>query len=253
MLRLFRRKLRRADRIDITPPHPAPDRKGLAIVVIAKNEAEHILDWLSFHALAGVSEIILYDNMSTDAMAQIARSFTGCPVTVIPWQITAQTARTPMMLPRQSLAYVHAICTFGGKFSRMAFIDVDEFLVPQECDTIEAALATLNDAPNISLPWVMFGHNGHETPPREAMPFAYTQRAPKTIGPLLRWKCIVDPCEVTQVSPHKFHTRDHGSRTMNTEGKTTSNKFRNEAFVTFKHLTVNHYYLRSKAETEAKI
>jgi glycosyltransferase involved in cell wall biosynthesis len=253
MLKFLRRKVTRAGRIDITPPAPTPGRAGLALVVIAKNEAAHLHDWLCFHALAGVREVIVYDNASTDATAAIARAFTGCPVTVIPWQIEAQTESPPMILPRQVLAYVHAICTFGGRFARMAFIDVDEFLVPQEAETIEGAITHLGDAPNISLPWAMFGHGGHDARPDAAMPFAYTARAPRSAGPLLRWKCIVDPCDVTQVSTHKFHTASRGARTVNTEGRETSNKGRNEAFASFAHLTLNHYYLRSRAEMEAKI
>jgi len=253
MLRFLTRKPGRASRIDITPPKPAPDRSGLAIAVIAKNEAAHLHDWLSFHALAGVREVILYDNQSSDGTAEMARRFSGCPVTVIPWQIEAQTESPALILPRQVLAYVHAICTFGGRFARMAFIDVDEFLVPQKETGIEAAIAHLGEASNISLPWAMFGHGGHAIAPREATPFAYTRRAPRSAGPLLRWKCIVDPCRVTQVSTHKFHTADLGPRSVNTEGRTSNNKLRDEGFASFAHLQLNHYYLRSRAEMAAKI
>lgn len=253
MLNLFRRRQTRAGRIDITPPLPAPDRRGLAIVAIAKNEGQHIRDWLTFHALAGVRTVFLYDNLSTDRTAEIARNFPGMNVVVIPWQMEARTTDPVLILPRQVLAYVHAVCTFGHDFALMAFIDIDEFLVPVKADTIEQALSSLSPVRNLSLPWAMFGHGGHDDAPDEATPFAYLHRAAETRGPLLRWKCIVDPCDVTQVSTHKFHTRSLSDRTVNTLGQMATNKWRNERFVTFELLTLNHYYLRSKIEMERKI
>jgi hypothetical protein len=253
MLKLFRRKPARAGRIDISPPAPAPDRKGLAVVAIARNEEPHIRDWLAFHALAGVRTVILYDNQSTDRTADIACNFPGMTVMVIPWQIEARTTDPALILPRQVLAYVHAVCTFGHDFALMAFIDIDEFLVPVEAATLEEALSSILPICNLSLPWAMFGHGGHDTVPEDATPFAYRQRARVTRGALLRWKCIVDPCEVTQVSTHKFHTRPHGDITVNTLGQKATNKRRDERFVTFDLLTLNHYYLRSRTEMERKI
>lgn len=37
----------------------------LAIVAIAKNEAEYIREWVVFHKIIGVSHIYLYNNDST--------------------------------------------------------------------------------------------------------------------------------------------------------------------------------------------
>ncbi|MEO1640977.1 MAG: glycosyltransferase family 92 protein [Pseudomonadota bacterium] len=241
----------RASRIRIKPPAPAPDRAPLALVIIVRNEAARIGDWLAFHALAGVSHVFLYDNGSTDETAAIASCFTGCDVTVIPWQMDTAEAKTGMILPRQILAYAHAICTFGGEFQRMGFIDADEYLVPRDHDDLPSALSTLPH-PNISLPWTMFGHSGHQSPPDDALPFAYTQRAAESKGPLLNYKCIVDPCAVTQVSTHKFETRDAGNRSSNTRGETASNSARGPGFATHDVIQLNHYYLMSVAEMEAK-
>ena len=119
-MKLFKRRTSRASRIIVKPSPPSNSRKGIAIVAIAKNEEDYILDWLSFHALAGASEIILYNNQSDDETASIAERFTGCPVTVIPWEYRAKTLRHNMILPRQIMAYAHAICTFGHRFEKMA-------------------------------------------------------------------------------------------------------------------------------------
>ena len=242
----------RASQIKIKPPVRAKKQKALAIVIIARNEAFRIGDWLSFHAIAGASHIILYDNGSTDETATIARSFTGCPVTVIPWQFESSEAKTGMIIPRQILSYVHAICNFGAGFKKMAFIDADEFLVPVDAPDLPTALAQVS-FPNISLPWTMFGHSGHEQPPEDALVFAFTQRAREAAGPLLNFKCIVDPCEVSQVSTHKFRTRQDGDLTRNTLGQTARNSQRTGSFVTTEVIQLNHYYLMSRHDMLLKL
>lgn len=248
------RKKGRASRISISPPTPDADRHGIALVAIAKNEERRIEDWLTFHALAGVREVILYDNMSDDRTAEIARNFKAMPVTVIPWQLHTETASPVMVLPRQILAYCHAICTFGSKFRWMSMIDLDEYIVPKEAMSLTEALKPLEAHSNISLPWVMFGHNGHETATSAPIPFGYTARAADQSGPLLNFKCIIDPCDVTKVSVHKFETAAMSKHTVNTLGQSATNKTRKSAaFVTTDVLQLNHYYLLSREETDHKI
>ncbi len=242
----------RASRIAIRPPAPVADRTGLALVIIARNEAPRIGDWLAFHAIAGVSHVYLYDHGSTDQTAQIARDFTGCPVTVIPWQLDTSEAKTGMILPRQILAYAHALCTFGGAYRYMGFTDTDEYLVPRNAASLPEALAGIN-SPNISLPWTMFGHSGHDVAPHDAVPFAFQQRAAQATGPLLNFKCIVDPCDVTQVSTHKFQTASLGNSSSNTLGHTAPNTARSGAFVTQEVIQLNHYYLMSRQQMQAKL
>ena len=250
----FQRRVRHANKIDITPPTAAPNRDGICLVIIVKNEAHRIKDWLTFHALAGVRDVILYDNLSTDDTVKIAQSFEKCRVTIVPWAMQTRLDRRALLLPQQVLAYAHALCTFGGQYRWMAMIDADEYLVPVQHKTLNDALGTLDTYSNISLPWVMFGHCGHETAPTDAAPFAYQSRARAMDGNLLNFKCILDPCRVTQVSVHKFHTDDMGANSANTRGQTRRNKQRaSHGFVTTDLLQLNHYYLGSRQEMETKI
>ncbi|MEM9717357.1 MAG: hypothetical protein AAF826_12655, partial [Pseudomonadota bacterium] len=110
------------------------------------------------------------------------------------------------------------------------------------------------DRPNLSLPWVMFGHSGHADRPKAPLPFAFVERARELRPELLHFKCIVDPSVVSQVSTHKFQTFEHGSKTWSMSGVAATNKTRNTAeFLSPGSLQLNHYYLRSEAEMWEKI
>lgn len=255
-MRLFKsRKQGRASRVNITPPAANAVQAPLAVCAIFKNEARHLADWLRFHGIAGVRDFILYDNGSTDDSAAIARSIVGLNVLVIPWRFNGIVDTPPVFLPQQILAYCHAIANFGPGFHRMAFIDIDEVLVPKQAYTLPQALEHIGDVSNVSLPWVMFGPNGHDMPPDDPAMLAYTTRGEVAPGPLLNFKCIVDPTRVTQVSIHKFVTADLGSSSVNDQGfKAHHYRARSRAgFLSTDHIQLNHYYTRSVAEMQTKI
>lgn len=254
MMSWFSRKVLYAGKIDIKPPVADPDREGIALVAIIKNEAAYIGDWMRFHALAGIKDFIIYDNHSHDETLAILRTFTTLNITIVPWVMNTTTHRPKVILPPQILAYCHAISTFGGRYAHMGFIDADEFLVPVAANSIRDCLKPVQSHANISIPWVMFGHNNHGDMPTDPVPFAYDQRAASQKGILLNFKCILDPCDVTRVSVHRFTTRTMENNTANMLGDVTSNKIRKlGGFVTNKGLQLNHYYLRSQSEMQSKI
>lgn len=256
----MRLKLRRAfcgdtTRLRVVPPEPATNRKGIAVAVIVKNEAFYLRDWLTFQALSGVDEVLLYDNGSTDGTVEIARTFDRIPVTVTPWKLSAWIAKSDMVIAEQELAYAHAIANHGARFRWMAFIDSDEIIVPVVDRSLGEALKPLEGHTNVSLPWVMFGHGGHDYRPEAPFTHAFTQRAAEHSGALVNFKCIVDPCAVTLVRTHKVETRTHGTETVNDQGVAVSDyKARREpSFRSTARLQLNHYFLRSRADFRAKV
>ena len=49
-----------------THPHPR-----LTVVTCIKNEGEDLVEWLCFHRHIGVSDFVIYDNLSTDKTIEI--------------------------------------------------------------------------------------------------------------------------------------------------------------------------------------
>lgn len=242
----------------IVPPVPQADRHGIAIMACVKNEAPYIEEWVRFHRAIGVRHFHIYDDGSTDGTMDILRSLLSSKfLTIVPWIMRMRDDGTSVVLNGQAIAFAHALLNFGGRYDWMAFIDVDEFLLPKRDSTLEDALRHAGGVPNISLPWHMFGHGGHRSRPKGPVCLSYTARVAhpeRQDANASNFKCIVDPTRVTGVSVHRFRTRDFGDRTSNDAGTVSPVRDRKaEAFYSAEYLQLNHYYLKSEEELAEKV
>ncbi|MDR0486518.1 MAG: glycosyltransferase family 92 protein, partial [Elusimicrobiota bacterium] len=99
----------------------------LSICAIAKDEGCYFKEWIEYHRLVGVEKFYIYDNNSTDNTREVLEPYVKEGI--------ADYISFPgekMQLP----AYRDAICKFKDKTKYMAFIDLDEFIVPPENQTI---------------------------------------------------------------------------------------------------------------------
>lgn len=257
-MRLFNRKAPFTKRLEIDPPSPGAGRHGVAIVTVLRDEEHYVAEWVSFHRAVGVRHFFVYDDGSTDRTLQILRDLLSqTELTILPWRFGMRDVRNDLPLNRQVLAFAHAILNFGADYRWMAFIDVDEFILPKTGRSIEEALAGAKGFANISLPWHMFGTSGHKTRPAGPVTRNYTLRARDPMSRLknvMNFKCIVDPCAVSEVSVHHFHTKEFGDRTANDDGKVVPlDKRKSPDFYSSRHLQLNHYYTRSEEEFARKI
>lgn len=244
-------------KIGVKPPKPLPDRQGIAVACIVKNEALYIAEWAQFHWQAGVAHFYIYNDGCTDDTEAVLRATLPADcLTIVPWQQRLSDVRLQREMHNQVLAYAHAIGNFGARHRWMAFIDVDEFLVPTKGSNLNQALAHLADVPNVSLPWHMFGTSGHQQRPAGGVLANYLQRVrhPMSDAPGVRaFKCLVDPCRVTAVRVHSMET-DHGTDTWNDRGQRFNHSTRNQAaFYSTAAIQLNHYYTRSRQDLEEKM
>ena len=243
-------------KIAIDPPLASPGRGGLALVLIVRNEAQHIAEWVRFHLLAGVRHIHVYDNGCDDDTIPILLKTGGAAVSVLPWFQKFRDGATGHEIHNQVLAYAHATRNFGGAYRWMSFLDADEFLVPTDAPSLPDALQDLDHCVNISLPWHMFGRSGHTKPPMGGVLANYTRRNPDPMSDLRglkNFKMIVDPTAVTALKVHEIETNG-ATDTCNDQGVRFTNRGREgRPFYSAARIQLNHYYTRSDQELRAKI
>ena len=158
----------------------------IAICAIFKDEAPFLLEWLAFHRMIGVDLFVLYDNGSSDGGAdRVHASSFGRNVTLVDWPDR----------PGQLSAYNHFRIHHAARFTWAAFIDIDEFIVPLEGNSIRPVLMRPAYArfAQVLLQWLVFGPSGHERRPEGLMIEHYTHRMPETADACRHVKAIVRP------------------------------------------------------------
>lgn len=234
------------------PPTQAlkPDR-NIACAAIIKDEAKYLDEWVSFHLMAGIEHLYLYDNGSTDQTpAVLARYLEDGRVTLINWPHFAGGLNT------QCLAYAHAISALRGKYKWLAFIDVDEFLYPVQEAALVDVLRDYEDVPALGVYWVNFGPSGHTSYQPTGVLRNFRRRQTLGTGPegttITNYKSIVQPTMISGViSAHAFHSSLHPILALDEARQPIRlEKYRR---VRCDRIRINHYFTKSISEWNEKV
>lgn len=214
----------------------------LAICAIFKNEAPYLLEWIHYHRMVGFDHFVLYDNDSTDdGVARIAASVHAPHVEVIRWPPR----------PGQLVAYRDFIANHASRFDWVAFIDIDEFIVPLETASVRDLLVRYGGFSAVLMNWLVFGSSGHDRRPDGPVLENYTQRLPE------RWKVnrhvktlarVADLLGIG-INAHAFRLR-HGA--CNPLSRPVPNVAIQPA-PCHARLVINHYLTRSREDWEDKL
>jgi len=211
-------------------------------VAIAKDEALYLAEWIEYHRLVGIDKFIIYDNDSTDNTADVLAPYVTMGIVEhILWQGVGQ----------QNLAYLDALRRLRYESEWLAFIDIDEFIVPLSSETIVEFLRELSDdVGQVLIDWRSFNSSGHITKPEGLVIENYTMRSERNNC----FKAIVRPSYalldlIGARCPHWFDGIE--GRTVNEEGiEIVGDLFtyiEGEGRLQHK-MAVYHYLVKSKEE-----
>jgi hypothetical protein len=121
----------------------------LSICAIFKDESKYFREWLEYHLLVGVEHFYLYNNLSDDNYLLVLQPYIDAGlVTLIDWPLAKQA---------QSSAYKDCFEHRQNETSWLAFIDLDEFIVPRYEASLKDWLKPYEKYPSIIIYWKMFG------------------------------------------------------------------------------------------------
>ncbi len=208
------------------------------ICAIAKDENPHLKEWVLYHLAVGIEHIVLYDNNSKIPISQeLAEYVAAGLVTVIDW---------PMTDAQQLSAYVDCLRRVRDTTFWLAYIDIDEFIVPMQHRDVRDLLDNYRQFGGLGMHWMMFGASGHISRPQGGMMENYTG----ALGLRPHIKSIVQPRAVIRpASVHHCLFRE-GQYCVNEDGVVI------HSFCSFpvgRKIRINHYYYRSQQDFEEKI
>lgn len=218
----------------------------LSIVAVAKNEAPYIKEWIEYHKLVGVERFYFYDNESTDNTREVLEPYIK-EGSVIYNYVEGKGI--------QNSVYSDAIFKYKHQTEWMAIIDLDEYIVPVEKDTIPEFLKDYEKYCGVGINWVMFDSNGHETMQDRNGGLITTSFTRVTKDYNTREnrhiKSILKPGEVISIiNPHYAIYRNH-------KHTVSENVEKIDRFLSKYHssnkIRINHYYTKSLEEYKKRI
>ena len=231
-------------------------RYELAAVLIIKDEAVYIKEWLDYHLLIGIDHFYVYDNDSSDNLTEILKPYVADGL-VTYHSIAGKCA--------QCAAYNDALGRYRFDCRYMICFDVDEFIYPKNnrrlLELVDETFAENDSASEFAIYWQNFGSSGIKTADfGKGVLDRFTLRAIEDAEQNRYFKTIVNPREIKGfVDPH-FAIPFKGRNIVDSRG----NKIRIfiqgksiQIYGQFQNMTeliaLNHYVVKSREEYERKI
>lgn len=215
----------------------------LTVCAIFHNEARFMKEWIDYHRVIGVEHFYLYNNESTDNYQEILQPYINKGIV----ELTDWPHRAPKIqfaTKTQASAYQDAIEKTRKKSRWLAMIDLDEFIVPKEGESLPALLNMyFQHNVGIAIYWQMFGtSNIYMLDPDKLMIEQLLLKAPPNEKNHKMFKCIVYPEFVNYVdNPHFAHY--YYGEAVNTKGIPTYPYVEKQNY-TVELIQLNHYWPR---------
>jgi len=216
----------------------------LSVVGIAKNEGHNLREWIEYHKLVGVENFYIYDNESTDNTSEVLRPYIEqglVEYTYFPGK------------KKQIPAYLDCVKRHKLDTKWLALIDLDEFIVPMDGESIPEILKKLPPiATQLCIGWLVYGDSGHEKIPNGLVieEFKYHWGEPHICG-----KTIINPRDLAVANSHNS-TMING-KTVDENGDVIKpNQWikgrRLKGGFSINKIRINHYQIKSWEEYSQK-
>lgn len=209
----------------------------LAVCAIAKNEGPYFKEWIEWHRGMGVEKFYIYDNESTDGTRQVLEPYIASGVVEYRFFPGHR---------MQLAAYDDCLKNYRFDTRWLAFIDLDEFIVPIRDSSIPAFLKHFENVPAVEINWLIYGSGG-AVRKSDAPVMARFRHHSETAHPLNRHvKSIVDPRRVfSMIGCHEV-ARISG-KAADSHGNPIKKHFR-EREPQQDVIRIHHYAVRSREE-----
>lgn len=136
----------------INPGEYSKDVKyNVSICAIFKNEAPYLKEWIEFHKIVGVEHFYLYNNNSTDEYLEVLKPYLDSGLVELKdWP----------MAQGQMPAYENFMNTKASETKWVGFIDLDEYVIPNEADNIYDFLKDHENKTSVLMYWQQMGSSG---------------------------------------------------------------------------------------------
>ena len=187
-----------------------PSKYYLAVCAIAKNEGAYFQEWIEWHKNLGVEKFYIYDNESSDNTLDVLAPY-----------IESELVEYTFWAGKKQQLAAYDDCLEKHRLDArwIAFIDLDEFVIPTKDGTISDFLKRFETFSAIEINWLIYGSGGAkeketgtvmERFKHHAQPNHILNRHVKSIVNPRRVFCLIGCHEAARISGYAANS--HGER-----------------------------------------
>jgi glycosyl transferase family 92 len=219
---------------------------NLSVCAIFQDEAPYLKEWIEFHRLVGVEHFYLYNHRSSDHYLEVLKPYIASGLVELKNKHkVAKQIRIFNCLQRQ--CYTECLASARGTSKWVAFIDIDEFLVPMKEQNLPEILKKYENFGGLYANWRVFGTSSVKKIPKEKLLIETLVCCTPQNAPINRYvKSIVRPeCADHFLNPHNPVYRK-GFYQVNTDTIPFEGILMSSSIQTNK-LRINHYWTRDES------
>lgn len=227
----------------------------LAICAIVKNEHDYLLEWIAYHRVVGVDHFLIYNNSgeeddgTTELLSKLQRI--GA-VEVVPWPDRPKWCLPNDVYNRPQIpAYYDGIERLRNEAEWVAFVDVDEFILPLQEDNLPSTLRLYQQFGGVAANWRMFGFSGEMKKRNIPVCQRFTMASLPDDPVNQHVKCIAQSALIREVGIHRPLLK--GGILVDEHGRELRHRSGFRYPVSYDILRINHYYTKSREEWLAKV
>lgn len=220
--------------------HTMPEHY-LSVCAIAKNEGSYFEEWIEWHLAHGVGKFYIYDNESTDATKDILEPYIKRGIVEYKYWPGHK---------RQLPAYDDCLASHRFASRWIAFIDLDEFIVPLKDKSIPEFLKRFEAFSAVEINWLIYGSNGRRIKTPGTMMERFKRHSLPDHILNRHVKSIVNPRRVYNMIGCHEAARISG-RAADSHGNPIKKNFRDRV-PQQDVIRINHYVVKSYEEFQGK-
>lgn len=146
----------------------------VAVVAIVRDECTDLLGWLGWYVRLGVATIVVFDDGSSDGTGRLIQD-AACHHDIRLYRIEKTEGDH---LGRQRAVYMHALSTLRETHDWVAFLDADEYVLPERHETLPSYLMAFDETVSaVAVNWCNYGSSGHVLKPPAPVFHAFVHHA----------------------------------------------------------------------------
>ncbi len=221
----------------------AGDKKGkykyqIAVYAMFQNEAEWLIEWIEYHKLIGVSHFYLFDNGSTDNYKDVLKPYIRKGIVELYYYpYVGETQQEFLAIQFYLTRKAIELAKYEAKW--LAIIDVDEFIVPLQTNSLPGLLKNYENYGGLYINWLMFGTSHIQKIPNQCLMIEALNHC--TIAPVQVGKSIIRPERVSDCTNPHFMKYKAPYFHVNTNHQTFE---KTNCPIASDQMLIHHYYTR---------